>query len=396
MSEVDLLEHLSLRDLPPVERIEPPHRFSQTLLKHYERCHRAAWLYTKYRGGMPSSALDRGAAFHLFAARATAVMIAQNEPRIPPELAKTLLEEVLDEHPELTIPLADIDDLREMSFHFAQGVTINPQHVVAVERKFVLPVGDYMLSGIIDRAEINEQAATVRDWKTQFMPPSHGEYEGSFQGRFYAALLCFGQPVNDDGTLDPCLGDRLTWVDVGEAYPRHLDADGTMLCRHYGMSRLAVHEIRTDLARMAEHLAASFASGEFPATSGSHCSECPMEPACPLPRELRAYAGAINTLEEAQEASVWFERWQARLNSTRKEIKLWARQHGGFRYGRDREWVFDVSTTNITDWDGLAEAIERTRQYGVPFDQAEHRRQRTGTKFVARTVGREDDDQDDE
>lgn len=409
-------ERLDHRHPPKLAPMPQPIRFSQTLLANAERCRRSAYLYVRHHGGMPSHPLDRGSAYHLAKARCITVMLEQNEPSIPADVAKAILEEILDEHPEFTIPLSDVDDLREMIYHFSIGHTIDPQALVAVERKFVLELaGGFTLSGIIDEAEIHGAVGRIRDDKTQWALPPAEEYASSFQCRFYAVLLMFGNPVTerrclnctfDDAysireplvlcseactgkivDLEPCLGDHLTWVDVGEQYPRFLH-DEKLAERAVGMSRLEVQEARTDIERLCRHLGHSFTSGEWPAVPGSHCARCPCEPECPLPRELRQFAGAINTVEEAQEAAMWVEKWKPRIAATTKEIKLWATQNGPFRFGRDREFVFVEQTATTTDWPALDEAVEAARTFGTPFHADEYRRRRMHTRFVARTVGR--------
>jgi hypothetical protein len=158
-----------------------------------------------------------------------------------------------------------------------------------------------------------------------------------------------------------------------------------------GLTRLEVEEARRDIARKVRQFAQSATTGEWPAMHGSHCSECAAESECPLPRTLRNFAGAINTLDEAQEAAMWVEKWQPRITATRKELKLWAKQHGPFRFGRDREMAFVAQTATTTDWEQLERAIEDARSYGVPFSADDHRKRRVSTRFVARTIGRPED-----
>jgi hypothetical protein len=123
-------DHLNLRKLPPVAPLERPRRFSQTLLRHANTCKRAGYLYVRHHGGMPAHALDRGTAFHMAKARVLDLLIEQHseEPElgeqeeklreevledqpdaegklIDEDSAKLMLEDVLAEHPEFTIPL---------------------------------------------------------------------------------------------------------------------------------------------------------------------------------------------------------------------------------------------------------------------------------------------------
>lgn len=286
-------EHLNLRRLPPVDpMLPPPDRYSQTLLRHNDSCQRAAYLYRKHHGGMPGHQLDRGTVVHIAQAKSTMLILEQYamdagagdvDYAVDEHTAKLLLEETFTEHPELTIPLHERDQCRMMMSHLANGYRINPAAVVAVERKFLLQLGDYTVSGIIDLARISGAAGKVDDYKTQWDLPSQGDYDATFQGRLYSVMLVYGQPVvevpchcthgvvlecaackgrdvypsDGNGELLPCttcektmpqivvdcdvckgrgviehleqpLGGHLETVDVGEVFPRYLS------CRECG------------------------------------------------------------------------------------------------------------------------------------------------------------------
>lgn len=422
-------DHLDLRHLPPVPPIARPDRFSQTLLRHGERCKRAAYLYVRHHGGMPAHALDRGTVLHIAQAKVTNLIlerhIIDHEPggdvdyAVDEHTAKGMLDDVFAERPDLTVPLAERDQLREMMSHLANGFPINPAHIVAVERKFLLQLGPYTVSCVMDLAMIDGQHGCIRDYKTEWDVPAQADYEATFQGRLYAVALVYGQPVTKvpceackgrgklaplppsgkgpepcyvcegRGTverLEPPLGDRLTAVDVGEVFPRYLQEDGTVPVRSMPLPRITIDALRRDIEQLCATLDAEFASGEFPAVSGSHCKRCPCEPECPLPRHLRNFAGAIQTEAEAREAAEWWERVADQLKATREEIKSFCKVHGPLRYGSDRVFEFVVGSSRKIDEDGLQRAAAEAAQYGTPFDAAEYVSRKTRTDFKPRTL----------
>lgn len=433
-------ETLSLRKLPPVEPCELPQRFSQTILRHANFCKRAAYLYQKHHGGMPAHALDRGSAYHLAKAKVLKLILERYALDAGPDgdidygvdehTAKLILEEVLSEHPELTVPLHERDELRVMMVHLASGLRINPAHIVAVEQKFVLDLGEHTISGILDLGAIDGNTGLVRDSKTSWAFPSQTEFAATFQGRLYAVLFMFGNPVHEqpcicsegfcgeyfeevctkcDGhgytqRLEPPIGEHLQTIDVGEIYPRfssctacggktHNDGSCTACNAPMGMpephlvlDRIEIEALRRDIKQQCEQLAEAFKTWEFPAVPSSHCSECPMEPSCPLPAALRRYAGAINTDEQAKESAEWHALWAPRLAAAWKELKLYCKANGPLRYGKDLIAEFTEVNRWDTDWDAIEEGARRQALYGEPFDISLHRIPKHGTTFRQRKL----------
>lgn len=421
-STVLAAEHLNLRRLPPVEPVERPRRFSQTLLRHADSCKRSAYLYVRHHGGMPSHVLDRGTALHIAQAKATNLILERHlldggagdvDYSVDEHTAKLLLDETLAENPDLTIPLHERDQLRIMMSHLANGWRINPEHVVAVERKFLIDLGEHTASCVLDLAMIDGTLGVVRDYKTEWAMPSQGDYEATFQGRLYAVALMFGEPVTEvpctqcslvyegmdprpdcpecdgRGHLDrrePCLGAHLTAIDVGEVFPRFLQDDGDVPVRSMPLARIEVEAIRRDIEQQCDALAAAFESSEFPAVSGSHCQRCPCEAECPLPRHLRNFAGAIQTEDEAREAMEWHARVEGKVSATRDEVKSFCKVHGPLRFGADQVAEFGESNRWETNWKAIEDGALRAANYGEPFDMSEHRRQTLRTQFRTRTL----------
>jgi hypothetical protein len=417
-------DHLNLRRLPPVAPVDRPTRFSQTLLRHSNICQRAGYLYVRHHGGMPAHALDRGTAYHMAKAKVLDLLLDQHgqgvadgseDEKLDEHSAKLMLEEVIAEHPEFTIPLHERDELRVMMVHLANGLPLDVGTIAGIERKFVLQLGEHTISGILDLACIEGLKGIVRDSKTEWHVPPQSEYDATFQGRLYAVLLVYGNPVsaedcascegrgklqplppNGNGpadcsdcegrgyieTLEPPLGERLEEVDVGELFPRHLH-DEKIPVRNRVFRRLEIDALRRDLESQCHTLAHAFETGQFPATSGSHCSRCPCEPECPLPRHLRRFAGAITTDEQAKEAAAWHMFWEARLGSTRKELKLYCKANDTtIRFGADLEWrEEEVTRSEPADWEAIEQATRQAAETGELIDVSKMRVKKLGTEF---------------
>jgi hypothetical protein len=407
------------RDLPPVEPIEPPGRFSMTLLKHADACLRSAYLYLKH-GSAPSPELDRGSAYHLFAEQVpwTLLQSAQMdregaaEGSIEPaaavleaDVAETMMNAILEEHPELAVTSRDADALRIMAYHAAGdergragqrkpdgrpypvGFDWAVGSLVAVERMWVLEIDGIRVVCKIDMAWLGaDMVLRVRDHKTTLAIPTQDKFEGTFQLKLYGAAMLFGRPLNEEtGELEPGIGGGVNWVDVGEVYPRYLlSTDGTMQQRTAVFSRAELQKfLDVDAVRVVRKLKGALESWKFDASRGSHCSICPAAAECPLPKVLRPHSGEINTLEQAEEALTWAEVTSARVNATRAEAKIFARAHGMIAVpcGTDEEYQWVASESWTTRWDALEEKVERARLFGEPFAMAEVRRRSSSTSF---------------
>lgn len=396
------------RHLPPVEdRLERPQRLSQTLLSHHDRCPRSAYLYLKHNGGPQSHPMAFGSAAHVVMERMLWELIDRGEPnlyaRIETEdpvhakrqvasFTQTFVDEVLRERPDLVVPLVQVDDLRELAYHWAVGNEIDPARVVAVERKFVLDVGDYTLSGIIDVAEQDGDTVTITDYKSSLFVPSQDDFEAQFQGPVYAVLAMFGQPVVKASTEDGVQEVRMlplrgvNRVQVRQAFPRYL-RDDRLLAREFPqpLTRTRLHELRGDIERLVDRFDGALESGLWPAVPGSHCSICPARPECPLSEALRDFQADVT----AETAPAHAERWYflsmqaSRLKRALKEI---AKDGGPVPIGSDLVLDFKLEEQTVTDWDGYFEA----RAMGGPVSIEQFRRKRVSTKFDKRKVSKEE------
>lgn len=433
MSDV---EPVVLREQPPVEHpVDRPERFSQTLLAHADRCLRSAYLYLRHRGGASSHELMRGTAFHLFMEKVVWLMVERDEERLPPELAKDLMQETLLEHPRLQVPQDEQDYLRMMAWHVAEGLWFRRprETTIAVERKFVLEVGRWRVSGKIDYAWTDPESgrAGVWDYKTSMYVPDQAVFEAGFQLPLYACGLAFGRLVTEErcgrcwGTgKQPDDADRIGGWDspapgpcpdcrgrgkvetlepfpilgmtnefeLAEIYPAHLWQRG-LAQRVVTIDRAHLIDWMGGLEVTLNRVEEAFETGRWDAVPGHpQCAQCPASHECPLPPRLRNHAGAVNSQEEAVEAAMWWEFHRGRPSAVMRELKAFAGRPGGgpIRYGSNLVLEFSTGTRREVDVDGLVAAANRRAEFGEPFDPDEFVKVAHPTNFGRRVLSAEE------
>jgi hypothetical protein len=416
------------RQLPPVEEtVDRPSRFSQTLVRHANYCPRSAFLYLKHKGGL-SIEMDRGSVLHLFAQRMTLELLARGEPSLwaPSQaedvvvaagevasLTKVMVDEILDD-PELgfVLPAYAADQARVAAYHLAIGWDVDMGSVLGVERTFVLDVGGWEIRGRIDLLTWPDPAeVVVTDYKTSLAMPDEEAFKQAFQPKLYGALVMFGVPIERDECPDcsgygwtmehsagqgepfqmPCqrcdqqgyverrgepLGAHLRRITGRQIHPRikpKWNDDGTVRLadRRATWSRKELQDFLHDVERSVRRVEHGLDTGDWPARHGAHCSECPAEPECPLPRHLRRFAKAIETPEQAGEAMEWAMRMGARVTATKKEVRAFveARAEAGeedrLQVGTDTFGFVTRFQKSIrkngksTDWEGLEAAVQQ-------------------------------------
>jgi hypothetical protein len=294
-----------LRTLPPVSKaqlakIERPEKISQTALSHFDACPRSALLYWKHKGGPQTAAMARGEVFHHFVEQSVEQLVEAGEKQMPPEVAKANIMALIGERTDLHLPEYEQNALRAMAWNWAEATMIDPDQIVGLEQMIELEIGDWIVRGKLDFAEIGPFGALVRDYKTSIAMPSQDEIENgakSFQGRFYALLLLFGIPEGE--TLS--LGKGLDECRVELVYPRFTNSEtGELISREVTWNRDQLTDFRNTLQGHLERITHGFDSGEWPAQAGSHCSICPAQHECPIPEQLRPRI--IESVDEATEA----------------------------------------------------------------------------------------------
>jgi RecB family exonuclease len=427
-------------------RVEPvtwdvaaPKRVSVTLVKKADACPRDAAFYLRYGGGAQTGPLLRGSLFHLFAEKAMSMLMVHGErtlfaaqegedPVLAAQEVSQTTKEWVDELVEETgwpVCEADVDDVREMAYHFAVGNDVDPETVIACERKFVLETPDGTLSGKVDLAALPpDNVLDVVDYKSSFAVPPQDDFDRMVQVPLYAVLILWGNPVekrpcgecegrghviqphaggdalvacepcNGRGSIEevlPPLGlDDVQWVRARQVYPRFL-RDGVMSYRERMIGRADLRDALAAAQRAMRRVNRGAETRVWPAVSGAHCSECTCEAECPLPRQLRRFAGAINTVEQASEAMEWWERQSSLAAATRTEVVKFVKAReelaGELAVG-NRVYSLQVSHSTAvkrskgrSDWDGLRDAVQEAAEFGEPFDVNDWLRSQTKTEF---------------
>lgn len=423
MTDTGASERVALRQLPPVEPVRWPERLSQTLARWLNRCPRAGYLYVKTGGGAPTHPMDRGTLFHEAGKRLMGEQMAAGErwdsagAEELSAMTAQIVQELARERPDLVVSHEEKDVARLCLYHLALGARSNPEHVVGLEKKFVLELEcGWTISGIVDVALMPDATTGgVEDYKTQLPVPPKDEWDW-FQAKLYACLLVWGKPVErrscegcggtgvlpgepdvDTGGCPECgggpvrrgkgyveefgtpIGGHLGIVTGREVYPRHdprKRADLKLPYNEETWTRLELLELVQDLEVLGEALSERLVSWDFPARYGSWCPECPAENECPIPRRYRRFAGHLTTREEAEEAWAWAERISARVSATRDEVKSFAAIKGVEIRSGDLVWTHTLGQPSRklktkggrSDWDGLEEALTGAFERGEPFE----------------------------
>lgn len=408
---------LQLRDLPPVEPITPPERFRQSLLNRANGCKRSAYLYAKYGGGRPAIELDFGSAAHFFFERAMSDLIAQGEASLyaPAEgedpvaaarevasLTAAMVDEVLREHPELSVPIAhethSVDHLREIAYHWAIAQDVDPRTVMGLEQMFILdtPSGIPVTGKVDLHLLLRDGVFGVEDYKTGFNVPAQSEFEALLQLKLYALMALVGNPVevrDGEWVRLPPLGEGVNYVRGRMLYPRLKPDEDGLRKREVLFTRQQLMDWQHDSDGLVEDLAARFGMTDdpdrawrFPAVAGSWCNECPCKPECPLPAQLRDHAGTVNTRDDAAEALGSVLRSRAGADALMKEVRSWARRNGAVRVGDlEFDWRDTVKHDPI-DYEALEQAVYEAAQFGKPFEAGLFIRTRTTQSFTKKKL----------
>jgi hypothetical protein len=278
-------------------------------------------------------------------------------------MTAAVVDEVLREHPELQVTKHGADQLRMQAFHWATAQPVDPETVVAVERKFVLDLDSgWTVSGKVDLAALEgTDTLAILDLKSLGRRPRMSPSPTSISScACIRCWCCSGSPwktpcecqtpgiaipVNGNPAEWQCpncggrgyteqrlspIGDGINYVRPRLVYPRVLRQDGELHRRPETgvLTRAQVADFRTDVERDAEKISRALETGEWPAVPGSHCSMCPCPAECPLPEQLRGHAGTVTTVEEAARALEWADREGAEVAAKKREARRFVETHG--------------------------------------------------------------------
>jgi len=375
-----------------------PRTLRQTWLRHFNLCPRSAFLASKYADSMTTAAMARGTAVHEIFARSTAHALSTQEAVIPPDVVKTVVDEVLAEQ---SVPFEEHDGIREMAWRWATEFAMDPDSVVAVETLFQLQVGDWTVRARVDFAELLEdgKALLIRDYKTSRAAPPFDEVARKVGGRLvaknfqlvlYALLVAFGVPVREthrvggEETPEPFgVAPHARDFHMEFVYPGLENAEGRMVTRPVELDMLELAEYRSSLEGLVTRVVNSESSGHWPAVvSDAACGECPAPGECPIPQEVRNWRGRINTMEQAGEAAMVLDRQKAELRAAQTELRNFAKANGSIRSG-GRVWELVYSEhEEVADKEAFFAAVDR----GERVDRSEFMRTKGRTDFRARDL----------
>lgn len=401
-------------------------RVSQTILRHYARCPRSAYLALLYKGEAQTDAMVRGSAAHAIFERSIKLAVENSEQMIPPEIVRDVLSEVLG---KFAVPLEEHDALRELTYRWASQWTLEPSNVVACETLYVLEIAGWQVRCKVDFAEDRAEGLYIADFKTgkgavSLDSISRKRTDGSrivnaFQLLLYALAVTYGRPTftqnlgPDPAAIALLRGDGeprvlengdviIEWSEdcrvksprdvIAEfVYPaieiQNGDRAGQMLRRpDYrdepgpALTPLELQEGLESLTSLLKRLEGSVEGGDWPAIiSDAGCAECPAPSECPIPAELREYRGAIQDVDHARETLEVVDREGTLNRQKRAAVKAFCKESDiEIRFGADKVARFVVSDKQEVDKDGLLAAVER----GERHERSDYVTTKTSTNFV--------------
>jgi RecB family exonuclease len=368
----------------------------QTMLSHANLCPRSAAFYLIFGGGTESHATARGTLAHLFDEQMRDYLLEENETTCPPEVAKDRMVALIAERTDLPLPEHEQDALRIYAWNSAWGTTVDPQTIACNESAFSLQIGDWLVRGRIDRADIlPDRTAVIVDRKSGLNLPSQEDYESgpdSFQPKTYALLFAFG--VDENGMR---LGEGISTFRTRVELPRRMNEEtGELAHREAVYTQAELFDFRAALERLLDVLDEGLETGEFNAVSGSHCAYCPAAAHCPIDARFRTLPGeqappqpvpsieSVATAEELATEKVFID---SRSAGIQKALREWSKDNGPVHVGTDLEFDFGYQASrSVKDLDALEIAIGRTVEFGEPFDLNDHIKVRQSTPYRKRKV----------
>jgi len=330
--------------------------------------------------------MARGTIFHEFAERATHLLIDQGEPSMPGEVARDLQQAVIEERTDLVIPHREQDACRLMAWNWGEATVLDLDSIVAIESTFQVELGEWTHRGRIDRAEVRGTRCDIYDYKTSLNITNQEDAERDFQLWDYGLLVAQGKI--EDRPFG--VADGINEFHLHLVFPRYTTEEtGELISRDVVVSRGQLGEFAFTVQRLLGILDHGLETGEWPAVSGSHCSECPCRPECPIPEQLHDLEEIENLADAEAMAELWHQD-NARVARMKRTLKAWAQEHGAIYYG---DYALDFKaqeSRSVRDWSALLLAIDRTLSYGEAFDLNAHRQVKQSTRFDKRKQTQEE------
>jgi hypothetical protein len=329
-------------------------RLRQSRLSDFDNCALFSLFEVTRAEGWSSHPAARGQVVHRTIARTLREMVAAGEDRPNVDVALEYLEQELaqrhvaieprfgsEDSDVVNLPLSQIAEARITIKTWAANTRYTVESFAGIEKRLETTlwypaspgnpdgptdkareddpdsgeVVTRLVTGQLDLLEIEDDEATVVDWKdTWDIPPeSKISEEGYFQQRMYALLVFHRYP-------------RVQRVTLREFYLRY--ASGTVLdrknqpikpVREATVDRFNLGEIEAEMRALVERFDRSYEHGEmlarkadddpdrarrraFTPSPGSHCYYCKGARECPIPARARG-DGRIESPEDAERAA---------------------------------------------------------------------------------------------
>lgn len=337
-------------ELPQVEAVRQPKTLRQTWLRTLDKCAHSAYLSLKHDGGVESHPLFRGRAFHECVERATRACVTHGEPRVDQHLAKSILHEVLLDHPDWVVPASEMDDLRMMVYRWSEHFVCPDSPLV--EQLFHLDLDGAIVSGTVDLAWCEGDTLHIRDYKTSRSTPTQDEISGrdpetglakgakSAQLIIYALLMLDGHPVGSDWSAP-----SINRVDARLIFPFFATDEG-LAERGLMIDRLELVEHREWLRVLVNRAQHGFDHGIWPAVPGSQCFTCAAPQECPVPAVLRKIQGTSPFERDPEELGEELMFMAEDVKQRKTAMKGYAKEMGPVPVGSDLEWSHKTVNTD--------------------------------------------------
>jgi hypothetical protein len=335
-------------------------RASQTMLRHYAHCPRSAFLYEKHRKD-PHTTLEmqRGLAVHLIFERAVNLMLEQNEPKIPPDLVKVLVDEVLEEVP---VPFPEHDFIRESAYRWAQEWEIYPPGVICNEQALSFEVEGWEVRCRIDYADVREQGKVlyIADYKSgrgalKYDSVARVRPDGSMMAKNFQLVLYALALTHSDFWKPYTQPER---YELEFIYPG-IESEGLMLRRTMTLTRPELDAYYESLKTMLRRLRYSETNGYWPAVESEEaCGKCPAPRECPILWSRRIVTGQMESEHDVREFAHNKYLWGREMRRQQANARKWIKENGPVRYG-NRVLEIGSEEKRTVDREGLAAALER-------------------------------------
>lgn len=340
----------------PLEKKDPPERFSVTRLRAAEKCLLSTALARDYDatgtpavvGNVVHEVLER-LAMH-FWARPNG---GNTEAFLPDEEEAVLLAERMLEEPAEALPLSyfQMGQVLQMVRHWARHTLIYPDRGQWVEFGLQVPFEGEIVSGRIDLIQVSQNHAVITDYKTAQRMIPQAEFAESIQTFLYAWGLWAS------GNLP-----GVEMFTVREMYVRY-DAHPREVTIHADQFEAVERYLSVAVKRLRK----AYEEDTFPPTVGDHCALCPRPQACPKKGISEYVPGdeghAVRLLE-------WLIVTDAQVAQARKTLKAEITQAGHEVTKNGMTASYRHIHSESLDKEALADVVDLA-QFTVPADKTE-------------------------